>query len=77
MAKPNDNTDWIKKEMRQQWNTNCNALRINNPELDPDEAFILAKTQVDKGFELYPDFVATQEVIDGETGKTLEEVIQI
>lgn len=76
MNKQNDTTDWKSKEKRAQFNTNCNALRINNDEMSVEDVYGFAEDQVFKGFQLYPDFVATQEVIDGETGKTIEEVIQ-
>ena len=49
-------TNWISKEKRAQFNTNCNGLRINAPSgLALFELYEQAKAQVDKGFELYPD----------------------
>jgi len=48
-------TNWISKEKRAQFNTNCNGLKINTEGLALDVVYSLAQAQVDKGFELYPD----------------------
>lgn len=51
----NNNADWRAIEKRQQWNTNCNGLRINNPTLKDEKIYETAQKQVNKGFELFPD----------------------
>jgi len=48
-------TNWISKEKRAQFNTNCNAQKINNPDINLESTYKVARDQVDKGFELYPD----------------------